>query len=306
MPLRSAARTNLVDLVIAQMESLISDGEWKVGEKIPAEPLLVEQLAVGRNTVREAVRALVHTGMLEPRQGDGTYVRANSDFGAAVQRRLRRAGVLEAYEVRACLERDAARHAAERRTEEDLVTLRAALAERGKAWESGNVAAFIDADMAFHRTVADAAHNSILAELYGHLSDVLRETLQSVVGAPVPDSVRHQFDAHEAIVDAIEGRDPRAAEAAVLAHLAEGMAALREQPLDERLADERPFGEQAPGGQPLGGPASGGQALGGQVSGAGASGEQALGGQPSGGQASGGQPSGEFGSAAGRAGAAHE
>ncbi|MBM7169544.1 FadR family transcriptional regulator [Streptomyces sp. G44] len=233
MPLRSTARTNLVDLVIAQMESLITDGEWKVGEKIPAEPLLVEQLAVGRNTVREAVRALVHTGMLEPRQGDGTYVRANSDFGAAVQRRLRRAGVLEAYEVRACLERDAARHAAERRTEEDLATLRAALAERGQAWGSGNTAAFIDADMAFHRTVAEASHNSILAELYGHLSDVLRETLQSVVAAPVPDAVRHQFDAHQAIVDAIEARDPRAAEAAVLAHLAEGMAVLRDQPLDQ-------------------------------------------------------------------------
>ncbi|MGW2230697.1 FadR/GntR family transcriptional regulator [Streptomyces formicae] len=232
MPLRSAARTNLVDLVIAQMESLISDGEWKVGEKIPAEPLLVEQLAVGRNTVREAVRALVHTGMLEPRQGDGTYVRASSDFGAAVQRRLRRAGAIEAYEVRASLERDAARHAAARRTEDDLVTLRAALVERDRAWQSGNIAAFIDADVAFHRTVADAAHNSVLADLYGHLSDALRETLHSVVAAPVPDAVRHQLDAHEAIVDAIEARDPEAAEAAVLAHLAEGMAALRDQPQD--------------------------------------------------------------------------
>ena len=67
MPLRSTARTSLVDLVIEQMESLIADGEWPVGTKIPAEPLLVEQLDVGRNTVREAVRALVHTGMLEPR-----------------------------------------------------------------------------------------------------------------------------------------------------------------------------------------------------------------------------------------------
>ncbi|MFE0174614.1 FadR/GntR family transcriptional regulator [Streptomyces sp. NPDC059002] len=237
MPLRSAARTNLVDLVIAQMESLISDGEWRVGEKIPAEPLLVEQLAVGRNTVREAVRALVHTGMLEPRQGDGTYVRANSDFGAAVQRRLRRAGALEAYEVRASLERDAARHAATRRTDDDLTALRAALAERDRAWRSGDIAAFIDADVAFHRTVADAAHNSVLAELYGHLSDALRETLQSVVAAPVPDSVRHQLDAHEAIVDAIEARDPQAAEAAVLAHLAEGMAALRDQPQDGPDAD---------------------------------------------------------------------
>ncbi|MGA4843657.1 FadR/GntR family transcriptional regulator [Streptomyces sp. G45] len=237
MPLRSTARTNLVDMVIAQMESLISDGEWKVGEKIPAEPLLVEQLAVGRNTVREAVRALVHTGMLEPRQGDGTYVRASSDFGAAVQRRVRRAGLLEAYEVRASLERDAARYAAERRTPEDVAALRSALAERDRAWDSGDVEAFVDADLTLHRAVAAAAHNAVLADLYGHLSDAMRSAVRSVIGAPVPDAVRHQIDAHRAIVDAIEAKDPEAAEAAVLAHLSEAMAALRAQPQDEADAE---------------------------------------------------------------------
>lgn len=228
MPLRSTARTSLVDLVIAQMEGLISEGEWQVGTKIPAEPLLVEQLDVGRNTVREAVRALVHTGMLEPRQGDGTYVRASSDFGAAVQRRLRRAETLEAYEVRASLERDAARYAAGRRTDEDLSALRAALAERDRAWESGEVGAFIDADVRFHLAVAAAAHNSVLAELYEHFSDALRGTLQAVVRTQLPDAVRHQFDEHTAIVDAIEARDPDAAERAALAHLTDAMNALRE------------------------------------------------------------------------------
>ncbi|MFG2135947.1 FadR/GntR family transcriptional regulator [Streptomyces sp. NPDC048650] len=227
MPLRNAARSSLVDLVIEQLERLIAEGEWQVGSKIPAEPVLVEQLDVGRNTVREAVRALVHTGMLEPRQGDGTYVRASSDFGAAVQRRLRRAEQLEAYEVRACLERDAARHAAARRTDEDLAALRGALAERGRAWQAGEVAAFIDADMGFHRAVAAAAHNSVLAELYEHLSDALRDTLQAVVGTSLPDAVRHQLDAHTAIVDAIEARDAKAAEDAALAHLTEAMDALR-------------------------------------------------------------------------------
>ncbi|GAU65405.1 putative GntR family transcriptional regulator [Streptomyces sp. NBRC 110611] len=230
MPLRSTVRTNLVDLVIEQMESLIASGEWQVGTKIPAEPVLVEQLDVGRNTVREAVRALVHTGMLEPRQGDGTYVRASSGFGAAVQRRLRRAGDLEAFEVRASLERDAARYAAQRRTDEDVTALRTALAVRDRAWKSGDLAAFVDADMDFHRAVAGAAHNSVLAELYDHLSDALRSTLQSVVGAPVPESVRNQYASHEAIVDAIEAQDPEAAERAALAHLSEGMAALRDTP----------------------------------------------------------------------------
>ncbi|WP_327070968.1 FadR/GntR family transcriptional regulator [Kitasatospora sp. NBC_01302] len=236
MPLRNAARASLVDLVIEQLERLISEGEWPVGSRIPAEPLLVEQLDVGRNTVREAVRALVHTGLLEARQGDGTYVRASSDFGAAVQRRLRRAADLEMYEVRAALERDAARYAAQRRTEDDLRALRAALARRDDAWRAGDVAAFVDADVSFHRAVAAAAHNAVLAELYEHLSDALRSALRAVVDQPLPDPVRHQFDAHAAIVDAIEARDADAAERHALAHLAEAMAALRgtdtDQPID--------------------------------------------------------------------------
>ncbi|MFE6692211.1 FadR/GntR family transcriptional regulator [Streptomyces sp. NPDC057743] len=233
MPLRSTARTSLVELVIEQMERLIADGEWPVGAKIPAEPVLVEQLDVGRNTVREAVRALVHTGMLEPRQGDGTYVRARSGFGAAVQRRLRRAANLEAYEVRSCLERDAARYAAERRTDEDLAALREALAVRGRAWDTGDAARFVEADLRFHRAVALAAHNGLLAELYEQFSDALREALAAVVDTPLlPDAVRHQFDAHTAIVDAIEARDPDAAERAALAHLAEAAQVLREAPVE--------------------------------------------------------------------------
>ncbi|MER6048967.1 FadR/GntR family transcriptional regulator [Streptomyces sp. NPDC001793] len=229
MPLRSTARTSLVELVIEQMERLIADGEWPVDTKIPAEPVLVTQLDVGRNTVREAVRALVHTGMLEPRQGDGTYVRARSGFGAAVRRRLRRAANLEAYEVRSCLERDAARHAAERRTDEDLAALREALAVRNRAWDTGDVDRFVDADLRFHRAIAAAAHNSLLAELYEQFGDALRDAVAAVVGTPLlPDAVRHQFDAHTAIVDAIEARDPEAAEQAALAHLAEAAAALRD------------------------------------------------------------------------------
>jgi DNA-binding FadR family transcriptional regulator len=228
VPLQSTSRTNLSGLVIKQMEQLIESGEWAVGDKIPPEPALVEQLGVGRNTVREAVRALVHTGLLESRQGDGTYVRAKSDLAAAVQRRLRRGDALDAYEVRAALERDAARYAALRRTDEDLQALRAALGHRSVAWDSGDVDAFIEADIVFHRAVAAAAHNSILFELYDSFSGALRATLQSVFEVPLPGAIRLQESAHAAIVDAIEAGDAPRAEQASAAHLAEASKALRE------------------------------------------------------------------------------
>src|SRR5919108_1170066 len=90
MGLTAVRAGRLCDEVMAQMEALIAGGEWPVGSKIPPEPELVAALGVGRNTVREAVRALERAGLLEPRRGDGTYVRATSDLGAALMRRAPR------------------------------------------------------------------------------------------------------------------------------------------------------------------------------------------------------------------------
>ena len=228
MPLQNTPRANLAELVIKQIEQLIETGEWAVGDKIPAEPVLVDQLGVGRNTVREAVRALVHAGILEPRQGDGTYVRASSELAAAVQRRLRRSTALEVYEVRASLERDAARYAALRRTDEDLAMLRAALSERTRALGADDIESYIEADIAFHQSVATAAHNSILSDLYATMSGALRSTLRSMTEAPLSETVRRQDEAHAAIVEAIEAGDADRAEQTTLAHLTEASTALRE------------------------------------------------------------------------------
>ena len=70
MPLSAARRTGLVDQVIDQLRQSVTSGEWPVGLRIPNEAVLVDSLGVGRNTVREAVRALAHAGLLEVRQGD--------------------------------------------------------------------------------------------------------------------------------------------------------------------------------------------------------------------------------------------
>jgi DNA-binding FadR family transcriptional regulator len=215
MPLQNMDRSSLASRVTAQLQSLIESGEWPVGTKIPAEPVLVQVLGVGRNTVREAVRALVHSGMLEPRQGDGTYVLADNELGAALLRRVRHTGHLEALEVRNSLERDAARLAAARRTEQDVAALRAALRNCDSARDAGDDEAFVHADVAFHQAVVAAAHNSMLADLYGHLVEGLRATVNAVTRGPLPAEQRTQREAHTALVDAIEVSDPEAAQRCV-------------------------------------------------------------------------------------------
>ena len=222
MPIHPPERASLVAQVIGQLQQLIESGEWPVGTKIPAEPVLTETLGVGRNTVREAVRALVHTGMLQARQGDGTYVRAADALGAVLQRRLRRAGQLEALEVRSALEREAARCAALRRTDEDLVALRAALARRTTAWHE-DPDAFAHADVEFHRAVVHAAHNGMLADLYSHLTDGLHALITAMTD---PGYLSH-FDSHADLLAAIEAADPEAATRAVAQYTEEGGNVLR-------------------------------------------------------------------------------
>ncbi|MFB4316362.1 FadR/GntR family transcriptional regulator [Actinomadura sp. 21ATH] len=207
MTLRAARRSSLVEQVIDQLRGEITAGNWPVGAKIPPEPVLSESLGVGRNTVREAVRALTHVGLLECLQGDGTYVRATSELSGAVRRRLATAEIIEILEVRRGLEVEAARLAAARRTPEDVAAIGAALAERDATWAAGAHAEFIEADLAFHTAVVEATHNGVLTELYRDFSAALRASIGGAAGfAPEQADVPHG-----PIAAAIEAGDAEAA-----------------------------------------------------------------------------------------------
>lgn len=175
MPLATTRRAGLVDQVIAQLRTAVGT-EWPVGARIPPEPELAESLGVGRNTVREAVRALAHAGLLEVRQGDGTYVRATSEISGAL-RRLAGTELREILQVRRLLETEGARLAALHRTPEDLAELDRAMAACEAADEP---VAFAAADLAFHRQVLRCAHNQVLAGLYAGLTEVVHASVAAV------------------------------------------------------------------------------------------------------------------------------
>ncbi len=198
-------RGRRVQQTIEQLRGRILGGEWPVGGRIPTEPQLVAALGVGRNTVREAVRALVHAGVLECRQGSGTYVVSTDELAPVVARRLTDDRMAEVVEVRRAFEVEAARLAALRRTPEDLVALDGALAAREAAWRSGRVAGFVEADVALHTAVVAAAHNGMLAELYASVGAALRSTVAYVTG----DSLQPQrYVDHSRLVAAIRDGDP--------------------------------------------------------------------------------------------------
>ena len=225
MPLTSLRRSPLVELAVSQLREQVLSGQWPVGARLPAETELAQRLEVGRSTVREAVRALVHAGLLETRQGSGTYVRSVTP-GADWEPRLRRAAVLEVYEVRQALEVQAARLAAARRTDADVAALHESLAERELARARARDGAFVEADLAFHRCVVAAAHNPLLAEMFGSFVSVLREALIAVVTDRGLDDVGAD-PAHSRLAAAIEAGDAAAAEQATRDHLYPTAAALQ-------------------------------------------------------------------------------
>ena len=223
------ARTSRVDDTIATLRHQITSGSWEVGDRIPPEGRLAEQLAVSRGTIREAIRVLSHAGMLEVRQGDGTYVRRRIDPGECL-RRIDRAGLRAHLEVRRALEVEAARLAASRRTAADLSRLHLTLEARGDSGQSSDPLCdipldnFVDRDLRFHLAVTDAAHNPALSELYGLFAETIRRYIVTALqDTALPDP---SYDAHLSILTAITDRDPDRAAAAAAAVISPMIEAL--------------------------------------------------------------------------------
>jgi DNA-binding FadR family transcriptional regulator len=201
VPLATTRRAGLVEQVIDQLRQSVASGEWPVGMRIPNEPRLSEALGVGRNTVREAVRALAHAGILEVRQGDGTYVRATSEVSGAL-RRLCGSELREVLQVRRCLEVEGARLAAAARTDDDVAALRQLLRRRDELELGDDPAAFAAADTALHLAVVQASGNAVLTELYRGLTEVVRASVAATTAMHEPREIRHG-----GLIDAIAARD---------------------------------------------------------------------------------------------------
>ncbi len=203
-------RTNLIDLAVGRLRQQITSGAWAVGTRIPAEPELSVLIGVGRNTVREAVQSLVHAGMLERRQGSGTYVISDSELGNAMGRQIAGAHQRDVLEVRRSLEVESARLAAMRRTDAEVAELRSLRDARSAAYAAGQSERMVELDLDLHRAIARAARNPVLLALYENLQDAITENIRFNFAHPV-----HDDDSHELLVQAIADGDPAAATAEI-------------------------------------------------------------------------------------------
>ncbi len=220
-----APASRLSDTVAAEIEKRILEGSLKPGDRLPAERVLALDLGVSRPSLREAIQKLVSKGWLSTRHGGGTHVtdRLEAHFVDPWQDMLKGHPLLhrDLLEFRQMLESQAAALAAERATDVDIDRLDKVYSALEATYASDDMAACIDADVEFHQTIAESAHNVLI----GHLS----ASLMRVIHGHVSGNLEHlharperwdQLQAqHQAIWQAIREHRPQEAAQAARVHI---------------------------------------------------------------------------------------
>jgi GntR family transcriptional repressor for pyruvate dehydrogenase complex len=189
------------------------------GSRLPTEKELCERLGVGRSTLREAIRSLAFLGVVQARQGSGTYVTPPEE--QAIEKliglglTLQRVSVGEVIEARRALEVEAVRMAAQRATEQDRAVLRRLMEQMAR--DCTDLAEASRNDVSFHVLLARASHNVVLIRfIYG-----MRAMLEGWITKAVTDAgvVAHVVEEHDAVLDAVFARDADRAAALMYEHL---------------------------------------------------------------------------------------
>lgn len=210
-----------VEQVITHIRELIEAGTLGPGDRLPAERELALRVGVSRPTVRAGLHALAAMGVVRSRHGSGTYIPAGPPvlvsgpltFQAALHGFTRE----QMYEARRIHEVGAASLAAERATSEQLATLADHVAGLFASLEDPR--RFLVHDIDFHRAVAAASGNPIVAALIEMIAALYYEQRRSTAALATDRNLRDAAEAHQRIYRAIRARDAAAAGQAMADHL---------------------------------------------------------------------------------------
>jgi GntR family transcriptional repressor for pyruvate dehydrogenase complex len=214
-----ARQQSLTERAAAQLERVIVEGSFRVGDRLPPERKLAEMIGVSRTVIREALRLLASKRLLEVRTGAGIFVNAPGTeiVSEPINLLLQTNGLSpeEVHEVRTELEIRIAGLAAERATESDYPAIEEAiqtLARRGLT-----TLEYANSDAAFHLALAKASHNRLFAILLSSLNDCLKRTRLAAFGDP--HTRERALFHHIAILEQIRAKNVQAARDAMEQHL---------------------------------------------------------------------------------------
>jgi len=210
--------------IVRDMGMRIVAGEFKPGDRLPAEAVLLAEYEVSRPVLREATRVLVAKGLVLSRQRAGATVRPRSEWHLLdpdvlywlIQTQPQPVFVETLLTVRRVFEPAAAALAAKLASDEALKGIAEAYAGMEAARTADEI---LEPDLAFHRRIAEATNNDLLAYIGNMLSLALRESIK--LSSLHPNTHALSLPRHKAILTALLNRDPFAAQQATLVQLQE-------------------------------------------------------------------------------------
>jgi DNA-binding FadR family transcriptional regulator len=205
---------------LAELRARIAGGNYGAGGRLPSERQLIAEMGVGRTELRKALDALEREGAIWRHVGKGTFVtrEPSNRAGSATAGLARQTTPVKMMRARLAIEPAIAREAAINASADALARMRQAMerAHAAASWREYEVQ-----DDAFHRSLAEASDNLPLLAIFDQLNTIRRAVAWGNVErqSPRPPADHASFAEHEQIADAIEARNPEAAQAAMRLHL---------------------------------------------------------------------------------------
>jgi GntR family transcriptional repressor for pyruvate dehydrogenase complex len=219
-PFPHIKRSGVVEDIIESVKQALIDGSLRPGQRLPSEAEMVQQLGVGRGTVREAMKMLSALGVVEIRQGDGTYVAEKPT--SAMLRPLVFAILLETgttrelFELRSLVQIGYCQLAAQNATDADLTHIEEAM----KAWASHartpnpDIETLVRLDLGVHFAILDATHNPLVVRIGRAVEEIFFASIHDILAKKrVLDG---GIKGHQRVLEALHSRDQEAVRQAVV------------------------------------------------------------------------------------------
>jgi DNA-binding FadR family transcriptional regulator len=233
------ARKSLVGVVADELLDRIIEGEFPPGATVPGEHELSARHEVSRMTVREAMKTLQAQRILSVERGRGTFVNPlnrwtslEAVLRAASEGKNEAESSVQLIELRRMLETGACELAAGRIAEADIEALFACISAMKAAHEVNDVAAFVEADLAFHDVILRASGNVFVSVLFEPLHRVLEKRRAET--SAVPEIQVHAIGHHQKIADALQSRDAGRSREAMDAHMQQTLDDLKNLVLEAK------------------------------------------------------------------------
>lgn len=232
---KSKSSGRLYESILQSIKEMIDKQMILPGERLPSERELAERFNVSRVPVREAIKILEYTGIIENRQGDGMYLRETASISNRIIRvdfeeQITSDVMVDLFEMRILLESKACSYAAQRRTTEDIDIMHESISGMQTLLTSLHTPTIQEptpeqleqmrtVSHRFHTAIVAAAHNVVLSNMYSSLFELLDVSKQLTILTTI--HTHNSTLGHKYILDRIIARDGEGAERAMVEHLAD-------------------------------------------------------------------------------------